>query len=66
MASKLDSAEVTVEAAIGKKSLEQAIRRQLQPLWHQLVKKFSVRVCFSRFPEPNLFKSLVFQKHVRP
>ncbi|XP_022100212.1 DNA repair endonuclease XPF-like [Acanthaster planci] len=32
----LDSSEITVEAAIGRKSLEQAIRRQLQPLWHQL------------------------------
>ncbi|XP_038066570.1 DNA repair endonuclease XPF-like [Patiria miniata] len=32
----LDSSEVTVESAIGRKSLEQAIRRQLQPLWHQL------------------------------
>ncbi|KAJ8040533.1 DNA repair endonuclease XPF [Holothuria leucospilota] len=32
----LDIEDLTVENAIGKKSLDQVIRRQLDPIWHQL------------------------------
>ncbi|PIK43490.1 putative DNA repair endonuclease XPF isoform X3 [Apostichopus japonicus] len=32
----LDMDELTVENAIGKKSLDQVVRRQLDPIWHQL------------------------------
>ena len=35
---QLDIDELTVENAIGKKSLDQVIRIQLDPIWHQLVR----------------------------